>query len=159
MSFNIKIPYVIASHVKKFTSTASILNKSKAAGLGLVSGILYFHNGTAVVPVGSSLPFNTYAVDGAISAASQMAYLTKPAVAGAYTLAAPGAAGIGAYLTITTGSDFAHVVTFTGSTLRNGTAGAKLTWTAAAFAGSSITVVGVTAALWNVESVNLGVVA
>lgn len=103
-------------------------------------------------------PFNTYAVDGAITVASQVAYLTKGS-AGAYTLAAPGAAGIGVRITITSGSDFAHVVTFTGTTLQDGTAGANSTWTAAAVQGTSITVVGVTATKWNVESFNLGTIA
>jgi hypothetical protein len=100
----------------------------------------------------------TYAVDGAISVASQLAYLTKPS-AGAYTLAAPGTAGIGAQLKITTGTDFAHVVTFTGTTLQDGTAGANSTWTSAAVQGSSITVVGVSATKWNVLSFNLGTIA
>ncbi len=102
--------------------------------------------------------FNTYAVDGAISVAPQTAYLTKGSAA-AMTLAAPGAAGIGMVLTITTGTDFAHVVTFTGTTLQDGTVGANSTWTSAAVQGSSITVVGVTAAKWNVVSFNLGTIA
>lgn len=101
---------------------------------------------------------NTYAVDGAISVATQTALLTKGS-AGAYTLAAPGTAGIGVQVKITAGSDFAHVVTFTGSTLKDGTTGAKVTWTAAAFIGSSITVEGVTATQWVVISKNLGTVA
>lgn len=115
---------------------------------------------TAPVITGAAVTqaFNTYSADGAVTVSSQVAYLTKGS-AGAYTLAAPGAAGIGVEITLTTGSDFAHVVTFTGSTLRDGTTGAKVTWTAAAFAGSSITVVGVTAVLWNVVSKNLGTVA
>lgn len=103
-------------------------------------------------------PFNTYAADGAITVAHQVAYLTKGS-AGAYTLAAPGAAGIGKIIHLTTGSNFAHVVTFTGTTLNDGTAGANSTWTAAAVQGSSLTVVGVTAALWNVLSFNLGTIA
>lgn len=103
-------------------------------------------------------PFNTYAVDGAITVAPQFAYLTKGS-AGAYTLAAPGAAGIGVEITLTSGSDFAHVVTFTGTTLQDGTAGANSTWTAAAVQGSSLTVVGVTATKWNVVSFNLGTIA
>jgi len=110
-------------------------------------------NGATVVNT-----FNTYAVDGAISVASQIAHLTKGS-AGAYTLAAPGAAGIGVRITITSGTDFAHVVTFTGSTLWDGTAGANITWTAPVVQGASITVVGVTAVKWNTESFNLGVIA
>jgi hypothetical protein len=103
-------------------------------------------------------PFTTYVNDGAIGISSQIAYLTKVS-AGAYTVAAPGAAGIGVELTLTTGTDFAHVVTFTGTTLQDGTAGANVTWTAAAVQGSSLTVVGVTATKWNVVSFNLGTIA
>jgi hypothetical protein len=47
MSFQIKIPFVIASHIKKFDSTSAIKNKSKAAGFGVVSNVPYFHDGTA----------------------------------------------------------------------------------------------------------------
>lgn len=105
-----------------------------------------------------SVPLNTYVGDGAITLVPQTAYLTKPS-AGAYTLAAPGAAGIGVQIEMTAGTDFAHVVTFTGSTLKDGTTGAKVTWTSAAFIGSSITVLGVTATQWVVISKNLGTVA
>lgn len=104
------------------------------------------------------VPFNTYAVDGAVTVVPQTAYLTKGS-AGAYTLAAPGTAGIGTVITLSTGTDFAHVVTFTGTTLQDGTAGANSTWTAAAVQGSSLTVVGVTATKWNVVSFNLGTIA
>lgn len=104
------------------------------------------------------LPVNTYATDLAVTVASQVALLTKGS-AGAYTVAAPGTAGIGVQIELTAGSDFAHVVTFTGSTLKDGTTGAKITWTSAAFIGSSITVVGVTATQWVVVSKNLGTVA
>ncbi len=85
-------------------------------------------------------------------------YLTKGSAA-AVTVAAPGATNIGRKLTFITGSDFAHVVTFTGSTLKDGTTGAKITWTSPAFIGSSITVRAATATLWVVESKNLGTVA
>lgn len=115
---------------------------------------------TAPVITGASVTqaFNTYSADGAVTVSSQVAYLTKTS-AGAYTIAAPGAAGIGVEITFTTGTDFAHVVTFTGTTLQDGTAGANSTWTAAAVQGSSLTVVGVTATKWNVVSFNLGTIA
>lgn len=102
--------------------------------------------------------FTTISGDGAVAVASGITLLTKGSAA-AITLAAPGAAGIGVVLTITTGSNFAHVVTFTGTTLNDGTAGANTTWTAAAVKGSSITVVGTTAAEWNVISFQLGTIA
>lgn len=85
-------------------------------------------------------------------------YLTKGSAA-AVTVKAPGAKNIGRRLTFITGSDFAHVVTFTGSTLKDGTTGAKITWTSVAFIGSSITVRASTATQWVVESKNLGTVA
>src|SRR5687767_5003186 len=85
----------------------------------------------------TQLNVNVYAADGAISVASQLAFLTKGS-AGAYTLAAPTDADDGTTITITAGSDFAHVVTFTGSTLHDGTTGGHLLWTSAAFKGSSL---------------------
>lgn len=101
----------------------------------------------------------TLAADAAIPInVDQTYYLTKGS-AGAYTVAAPGAANIGRRLRITTGSDFAHVVTFTGSTLFDGTTGGSAAWTAAAFAGSSLEVVAVSATAWNVQSMNLGSIA
>lgn len=102
--------------------------------------------------------FTTVPGDAAIPLSSGISYLTKGSAA-AITVAAPGANGIGLRLTITSGSAFAHVVTFTGTTLQAGLAAAKLTWTAAAFPGSSITVIGATASQWNVESFNLGAFA
>lgn len=41
----------------------------------------------------------------------------------------------------------------------DGTAGANSTWTSAAVQGSSLTVVGISATKWNVQSVNLGTIA
>jgi len=49
--FSIKVPFVIASHVKKFASTTGLINKQKAGAIGVVSGVLYFNNGVNVVPV------------------------------------------------------------------------------------------------------------
>jgi hypothetical protein len=105
-------------------------------------------------------PPNAITADGVIPIHEDRThYLNKAGSAGAFSVAAPGAANIGRRLRFTTGSDFAHVVTFTGSTLRDGTTGAKITWTAAAFAGSSLEVEAVSAVLWNVRSMNLGAIA
>jgi hypothetical protein len=97
----------------------------------------------------------TYTADGAIAIFSGCALLGKTS-AGAYTIAAPGSAG--KRITFTTTTDFAHVVTFTGGTLWDGTATANTKWTAAAVQGSSLTVVSVSATKWNVESFNLGTI-
>lgn len=99
----------------------------------------------------------TSTADGAIELTSGIHVISKAASAAAMTIAAPGAAGI--RKTITTGTDFAHVVTFTGGTLWDGTATANTTWTSAAVQGSSITIVSISTTKWNVESFNLGTIA
>lgn len=171
--FNIKIPFVMASHVLKRAGTTLLTNKSKAAGIGVDtsdSSLLKYNQAgtvrTLVSTDGTQTLTNksfvstvqTIAGDGAVTLASGLVLLTKGSAA-AISVAAPGASGIGMRITITTGSDFAHVVTFTGTTLQDGTAGANSTWTAAAVQGSSITFVGVSATKWNVESFNLGTIA
>lgn len=95
----------------------------------------------------------TYTGDGAITLTSQVALLTKGSAA-AMTVAAPGTAGIGARITIVSGSNFAHVITFTGGTLGDGTTGLNTTVTMTAFIGSSLTVIANTATQWVVESQN-----
>lgn len=101
----------------------------------------------------------TYTGDGAISIASQVALLTKGSAA-AMTVAAPGAAGIGTRITIVSGSNFAHVITFTGGTLGDGTTGLNTTVTMTAFIGSAITVIANTATQWVTESsINLTSIA
>lgn len=77
----------------------------------------------------------------------------------AATVAAPGAANIGRTLDIVTTTDFAHVVTFTGTTLADGTTGLNTTWTATAFAGCGLTVIATSATRWAVLSFNLGTIA
>lgn len=112
---------------------------------------------TATVPSSViSATQTTYSADGAIALTPGTALLAKTS-AGAYTIAAPGAAGI--RITFTTTTDFAHVVTFTGGTLWDGTVGANSTWTSAAVQGSSLTVESISATKWNVISFNLGTIA
>ena len=107
-------------------------------------------NNATGVGVGTQV-FTTIAGDGAVTIASGVNYLTKGSAA-AITVAAPSAPGIGVRITITSGSAFAHVITFTGGTLWDGTTGANTTVTMTAFQGSTITVIGTTATTWNVES-------
>jgi hypothetical protein len=100
-----------------------------------------------------------YAANGAIDTSfDHTALITKGSIA-ALSVAAPGARNIGRRLTITSGTDFAHVVTFTGGTLWDGTAGANSTWTAPVVQGASITVEAISATKWNVVSFNLGAIA
>lgn len=112
---------------------------------------------TATVPSSTvSATQTTYSSDGAIALTPGTALLSKVS-AGAYTIAAPGVAGI--RISFTTITDFAHVVTFTGGTLWDGTAGANTTWTSAAVQGSSLTIESISATKWNVISFNLGTIA
>ncbi len=93
-----------------------------------------------------------YAADGALTLVSQTAVITKAGSACLLSIAAPGVAGL--RLVITSNSAFAHVITFTGATLWDGTTGANTTVTMTAFQGSSLTVVSASATIWLVESQN-----
>jgi|SRR5262245_12887493 len=97
--------------------------------------------------------------DGAVPIDEDRTFQVTKGSAIAATVAAPGAKNIGRELTFITGTDFAHVFTFTGTTLEDGTTGLNTTWTSAAFAGSSLTVVARTATRWSVKSFNLGTIA
>ena len=83
----------------------------------------------------------TISGDGAVTIASGHVILTKGSAA-AITVAAPSSQD-GTLITITSNSDYAHVITFTGSTLLDGTTGANQTVTMTAFKGSSITILAV----------------
>jgi len=76
--------------------------------------------------------------DGAIPLISGGYVVTKGSAA-ALTIAAPAAADVGTRIRVTSDSAFAHVITFTGNTLRGGTA-AVATATFAAQAGSGISI-------------------
>lgn len=93
-----------------------------------------------------------YSADGAITLATQNAIITKAGSACLLSVAAPGVAGL--RLMISSNSAFAHVITFTGATLWDGTAGANTTVTMTALQGSSITVFSASATVWVVESQN-----
>lgn len=101
----------------------------------------------------------TISGDGAIPVDVDSITLLTKGSAAAITVAAPGVKNVGRRLEIHAGSDFAHVVTFTGSTLRDGTTGASITWTGAAFAGTSLTVRAISSTLWSVIVNNLGTIA
>lgn len=112
-------------------------------------------NKTLTAPVATAAvvtpAVTTVSGDGAITIASGVKVLTKAGVS-ANTVAAPSSQD-GTRMTITSTTANAHVVTFTGGTLLDGTDGANTTATFAAFPGASITVVAV-GATWHVESLN-----
>lgn len=97
-----------------------------------------------------------YSASGAISPTSGIHLITKGTPAGAFTLVAPPEDGI--ELTFVCGTAFAHVLTPVGGINDGVTGGAKTAYTAAAFVGSSITLVSA-GALWHVKAQNKGSVA
>ena len=78
--------------------------------------------------------------DGAITILRGTVTVSKSSAA-ALTIAAPTTAQSGTILTIISTTAFAHVITFTGGTLINGTSAAKTTATLAAYAGAGLQVV------------------
>ena len=106
-------------------------------------------------------PLLTLTADAAIPIDQDRTVVLSKGSAGAFTVAAPSTAAIAAGRTITllTGTDFAHVTTFTGTTLADGTAGLNTTWTATAVSGCALTFVAVATNRWNVLSFNLGTIA
>ena len=106
-------------------------------------------------------PLLTLTADAAIPIDQDRTIVLSKGSAGAFTVAAPSTAAIaaGREITLLTGTDFAHVTTFTGSTLFDGTAGANTTWTATALQGCALTFVAVATNKWNVKSFNLGTIA
>jgi hypothetical protein len=113
----------------------------------------------ATIGLGLSQPLITIPGDGAIPVDRDGMYQLTKGSAAAITVAAPGASGVGRRITITGTTDFAHVVTFTGTTLMDGTAGLNTTWTTTAVAGCSLTFVGVSSTRWAVVAQNLGTIA
>jgi len=99
------------------------------------------------------------AVDGAIPIDVDRTYNITKGSAAALSVAAPGVANIGRKITVLGGTDFAHVLTFTGSTLRDGTTGASVTYTMTAFQGCALTFQAVNATTWQVVAQNLGAIA
>ncbi len=100
-----------------------------------------------------------FAVDGACPITRDAVIAITKGSAIALSVAAPGTANIGREITFLTTTDFAHVVTFTGTTLMDGTAGLNTTWTTTAVAGCSLTVRAISATRWCVVSFNLGTIA
>lgn len=122
--------------IKKYDAVRYLPKLASAVLMFNASGELIANDAPAL-----KLPVNNYTADGAIALTSGIHTIAKTSAA-AMTVAAPSNQD-GTELTIVANTDFAHVITFTGSTLLDGTTGANLTVTLAAFKGSSITVVAV----------------
>lgn len=115
-------------------------------------GSIVYNSGPTITGAKVSNSTTVLTSDGAIALNSGTVFLEKGSAA-AMTIAAPSGQD-GMTICIMGNTDFAHVVTFTGSTLLDGTIGANLTATFAAFAGSSITIQA-RGAFWLVQSLNL----
>lgn len=144
------------------TTTAGVAGTWNTAPPGtliedITNGALYQNvSTTAYNAVWASAVVNkqtTYTADGAIAIQSGQVILDKSSAL-AMTVAAPTAEQAGTRITITNNNDVAHVVTFTGTTLLDGTTGANITATFAAFKGSTITVLAVNLK-WHVESLQV----
>jgi ribosomal protein L30E len=109
----------------------------------LARGVLMFNTAGDLVADSQpslKLPVTVYTANGAIGLTSGVHAIEKTSAA-AMTVAAPATTQDGERLHIISNTDFAHVITFTGSTLLDGTTGANQTVTMTAFKGSSIVVV------------------
>lgn len=82
----------------------------------------------------------TVSADGAIPIETGVTAITKGSAA-ALTIAAPTTAQDGTVISIVSSTAYAHVVTFTGGTLVNGTYAAKTTATYAAYVGAGIRII------------------
>lgn len=109
--FNIKIPFVIASHVKKYTSTASIGSKSLAAGIGMVGGRLYYHDGTALKAMGSSTPVNVTGSSVTLTQALHANRVVTLNRAGGIAVTLPAATGTGDMYHLVVGTTFTGAAT------------------------------------------------
>lgn len=141
----------LAANVATFLATPTSSNLIAAVTDETGTGALVFGTSPTlsqaiVTPKGTVLTS-----DGAITIASGVVLIEKVSIA-ALTIAAPSSQDE-TRITIESNSDFAHIVTFTGSTLLDGTTGANITATFAAFKGASITVIA-RGAFWLVESLN-----
>lgn len=124
------------------TFVAPVLGAATGTSLAL-TGALSSSSGAIASAV------TNYTADGAITLTSGVHTIAKTSAA-AMTVAAPSSVN-GTRMTIVSNTDFAHVITFTGATLLDGTTGANLTVTMTALKGSAITVIAV-GTIWLLES-------
>lgn len=118
-----------------------MLNVQQTTQLASVPGV-----GNAIASIFG--PPSIISADGAVPVVAGVYVVTKAGVA-ALTIAAPAAADVGTRITLSSATANAHVLTFTGNTLRGGTA-AVATATFAAQIGAGITIECVSVGVWNV---------
>lgn len=136
------------------TGSTAITGTLSTTGNGSIGGTLGVTGSTTLAAVSSTAgtirqAVTNYTADGAIALTSGVHTIAKTSAA-AMTVAAPSSVN-GTRMTIISNTDFAHVITFTGATLLDGTTGANLTVTMTALKGSAITVIAV-GTIWLLES-------
>jgi hypothetical protein len=104
-------------------------------------------NAIGLLPAGMT----ALAADGAVPITQDGAFLITKAGACLLSIAAPGAGNIGRVLDLISGTANAHVLTFTGGTVRGGVAGVT-TGTMAAQIGARLKVRAISATVWQVET-------
>lgn len=124
MGFRITRPYSIVTHVKKFTSVTSLINKTKAGAIGMISGVLMYNNGTSVIPIaGSGVTAPSGGAARTLTAAdSGSTNLFDAATSISYTLPAPvvGLTFHFLWTALETGGQVHQVVTNAGTVFING---------------------------------------
>ena len=145
-------------HQRGFEGTAVVAHKILAPlTFGLWSDLTEFGATEVVPPVIEDRDIITIGADGAITApVRDTTYvIQKGSALASSTLANPTAAQNGIEVTITSGTDFAHVVTTVAG--RDGTTGLSTVLTFPAFTGASVTLVAMNGQ-WYVKSNNLVVI-
>lgn len=144
---NAEVSGLPATSIYGLTATVAELNKNAGVTAGTASAskvvVLNANKGVTGLGAVSALePVVDIAGDGAITIANSVVTLSKGSAA-AITIAAPSAAQDGTVIRVVSKSAYAHVVTFTGNTLLDGTSATKLKATLAAYAGSGLSFVAV----------------
>jgi len=110
--------------------------------------------------IGASVqpPVTTIPGDAAIPVDRDGIYLLTKGSAAALTLAVPGANNVGRRITLIGGTDFAHVCTAASTSVHDGTTGGHGTLTSAAFIGSVLKLIAITATQYVPEDNTLWVI-
>lgn len=134
------------------TATVTELNKNAGvtAGTAAASKVVVLDAAKQVTGMGVVNPVVDISGDGAITIAPSVVTLSKGSAA-AITIAAPSAAQEGTIVRVVSKTAYAHIVTFTGNILLDGTSTTKLKATFAAYAGAGLSFVAVNQK-WNLLS-------
>lgn len=135
------IPNISVNPTEIFNVTAGTAKASSPVVLNSSKGISSLGAVSADTVVGRKV-VTAYTADGAIAISDGVKTIGKSSAA-AMTVAAPTAAQEGTIMRIIAKTGYAHVITFTGNTLDDGTSATKLKATTAAYVGANITVVAI----------------